>query len=256
MRKSILPFFIFFIISYSAQNKKTLADYEVIAKISNNPIYMKATLLIENNSSLYVVNPKDVRYKKSDSITFSKEKNTYTKYSYSTNKNNFYLLKNSKNQSIQHTSGNNTKFLIEEKIYPFNWQITEESKKIGNFLCRKATTYFRGRNYIAWYSVKLPINAGPWKFSGLPGLIIEIYDDKKTFYWGLKKIKYPYSGNFEIKIPNKNTYSQIDLKKYVSIKEKNSFDFSKRLNSKLSKGSKIQDMKIKRNGIELVYEWE
>lgn len=58
----------------------------------------------------------------------------------------------------------------------FEWHLTEETRLIGELLCKKATTSFRGRKYQAWYCPEIKSKSGPWKFFGLPGLIIEVSD--------------------------------------------------------------------------------
>lgn len=58
----------------------------------------------------------------------------------------------------------------------FDWTILEESRLIENLVCKKAITNFRGREYFAWYCPEINVNVGPWKFNGLPGLILEVYD--------------------------------------------------------------------------------
>jgi GLPGLI family protein len=55
------------------------------------------------------------------------------------------------------------------------------SKRILDFECKSATCSFRGRSYIAYYTEEIPGYSGPWKFSGLPGLILEIATDDKSF---------------------------------------------------------------------------
>ena len=45
-----------------------------------------------------------------------------------------------------------------------------------------AKTTFKGRNYFAWYSIEIPINSGPYKFNGLPGLVVELFDSKKHYH--------------------------------------------------------------------------
>jgi len=45
---------------------------------------------------------------------------------------------------------------------------------ISDYNVTKAKVEFRGRKYEAWFSEEIPINAGPWKFFGLPGLILEV----------------------------------------------------------------------------------
>ena len=72
---------------------------------------------------------------------------------------------------------------------PINWKISTEKKKIGEFQTQKATTNFAGRNWIAWFTTDVPIQDGPYKFSGLPGLIVEIADDKNSHKMELKGLK-------------------------------------------------------------------
>lgn len=70
-------------------------------------------------------------------------------------------------------------YLIEETAPTINWKITKDTTSFSSVKCQKATAYFKGRNWIAWYAPEMPFQSGPWKLNGLPGLIIEAYDDKK-----------------------------------------------------------------------------
>lgn len=63
-----------------------------------------------------------------------------------------------------------------EPIPEFNWEITEETGKIRGLPCRKAEADFRGRHWIVWYSEEIPVSDGPWKFQGLPGLVVYASD--------------------------------------------------------------------------------
>ncbi|WP_231491898.1 GLPGLI family protein [Pedobacter sp. Leaf170] len=80
------------------------------------------------------------------------------------------------------------KYLIEDTLNNFNWKITNEKKMILKYNCTKAITNFRGRNYIAWFADEIPISNGPWKFCGLPGLIICVYDDRLIYHYELTGI--------------------------------------------------------------------
>lgn len=72
-----------------------------------------------------------------------------------------------------------------------DWKLSKDIKKIGKFTCKKATAFFRGREYTAWYTPEIPVPFGPWKLQGLPGLILEAYDVNKSVYWYFKASEYP-----------------------------------------------------------------
>ncbi|WP_144283213.1 GLPGLI family protein [Chryseobacterium echinoideorum] len=68
----------------------------------------------------------------------------------------------------------------------FKWKILNEKQKIGEYNTQKATTEFGGRKWTAWFSSDIPFQDGPYKFSGLPGLIVKIEDDGKNYSWVLQ----------------------------------------------------------------------
>lgn len=63
----------------------------------------------------------------------------------------------------------------------FDWIISEDTLIIKGLKCQKAETAFGNRHWIAWFTSVVPIPDGPYKFCGLPGLIVSLYDIKK--YW-------------------------------------------------------------------------
>lgn len=69
-------------------------------------------------------------------------------------------------------------YIYKEPQPDFNWQLSDETKTVCGNVCHKATSNFRGRNWTVWYS-DIPISEGPWKFAGLPGLILEAEDSTK-----------------------------------------------------------------------------
>jgi GLPGLI family protein len=68
----------------------------------------------------------------------------------------------------------------------FDWKIEAETQKIGEYNTQKATTKFGGRTWTAWFSKNIPMQDGPYKFSGLPGLIVKIEDADLNYSWELK----------------------------------------------------------------------
>jgi len=59
----------------------------------------------------------------------------------------------------------------------FNWKMGVKEKKIQGVFCKNAHTKFRGRVYEVWFAPSIPVSAGPWKFFGLPGLIMQVTDN-------------------------------------------------------------------------------
>ncbi|MDR0541242.1 MAG: GLPGLI family protein [Dysgonamonadaceae bacterium] len=67
-------------------------------------------------------------------------------------------------------------YLYKEPLGGMQWQMTADTMTVLSYLCQKAIIAFRGRQYEAWFAPELPISDGPWKFTGLPGLILAIED--------------------------------------------------------------------------------
>lgn len=70
-----------------------------------------------------------------------------------------------------------------------DWKILPDKEKIGELMTQKATTHFAGRVWIAWFTTEIPIQDGPYKFRGLPGLIVKVEDKTKSHSFVLNGIK-------------------------------------------------------------------
>ena len=68
-----------------------------------------------------------------------------------------------------------------EKMTPIAWTLGTDTTTILGHPCQKATCHWRGRDYEAWFATDIPIRRGPWKFGGLPGLIMKIYDKDRLY---------------------------------------------------------------------------
>lgn len=78
-----------------------------------------------------------------------------------------------------------------EPLSKIEWTIQPQKKKILALECQMATTTFRGRHYTAWFATAIPINAGPWKLNGLPGIILAANDDKNEVSFTCTKMTMP-----------------------------------------------------------------
>lgn len=78
-----------------------------------------------------------------------------------------------------------------EPLTKMEWTIHSQKKKILALECQMATTTFKGRHYTAWFAPAIPINAGPWKLNGLPGIILAANDDKNEVSFTCTKMTMP-----------------------------------------------------------------
>ncbi len=104
-------------------------------------------------------------------------------------------------------------YIYEEEKFPVEWEITEESKEIGEYTAQKALTSFGGRNYEAWFTLEVPIQDGPYVFSGLPGLILELSDADNDFKFSVSSFK-ALQEKVEIDIEEKD-FKTVEKKKFV-----------------------------------------
>lgn len=129
---------------------------------------------------------------------------------------------NKQNKQLLVREKMNDEYVITEEDIPFiNWEITNETRMIKTYHCKMAAAYFRGRYYKAWFTTDVPIVAAPWKFFGLPGLVMDIEDDRHQVKLYVEKIEYPV----DEKVPSfVNNGRKISLDKYFTIRNE---DFKK-----------------------------
>ena len=105
-------------------------------------------------------------------------------------------------------------FSYQEQIPEFIWEIKSDTLEIIGYKCIKAECNFRGRKFIAWFTPDIPINAGPWKFNSLPGLILRVYDNQKHYVFNIVGIRGVAK---QISIPDMK-YIKTNRKKYLAVK--------------------------------------
>ena len=62
------------------------------------------------------------------------------------------------------------------------WELASETKEIMGYICQLATCNYRGRIWKVWFSPDIPINEGPWKLFGLPGLVLDFAISLNTLH--------------------------------------------------------------------------
>lgn len=85
-----------------------------------------------------------------------------------------YVIKSFADNKIKHydTAGLE-KFVYEEPVARWNWEIGDSAKVILGYECLMGTTVYHGRKWTAWFTPEIPVQNGPWKLDGLPGLILQ-----------------------------------------------------------------------------------
>lgn len=130
----------------------------------------------------------------------------------------YKILRNAPTNEITFVTDAPDNFYYKENNIKMQWNIIDkDTMVICGYICKKATTFFAGRSWIAWFSEDLPISCGPWKFSGLPGLILSAYDTDnyfKFFCIGIEQTKcLPWNVNSKqyIKCTNDEYQKQLRL---------------------------------------------
>ncbi|TRX71397.1 GLPGLI family protein [Carboxylicivirga sp. M1479] len=79
--------------------------------------------------------------------------------------------------------------VMQEKLDLFDWRLTGEKDTIVNYPCKSAIAEFRGREYMAYYTTDLPFTAAPWKFHGLPGVMLKLVSTDDVLVFQSEAIK-------------------------------------------------------------------
>lgn len=86
------------------------------------------------------------------------------------------------------------KLYSEDEIPQIDWEISDSTKNVLGYECNLATTNLYGRKWNAWFAPEIPVMNGPWKLSGLPGLILEAETEDGLYYFiatGLQQTTQP-----------------------------------------------------------------
>ena len=106
--------------------------------------------------------------------------------------------------------------LYTEPLPAIDWELADGERTILGYACRRALCTFRGRNYEAWYTPEIAVSGGPWKFGGLPGLILAVKDDAGVLDLEATGVEQRVD---PIRMTDRN-YIKTNRKKYRDLKQK------------------------------------
>jgi GLPGLI family protein len=129
----------------------------------------------------------------------------------------------------------------EESLMPFDsWAIYPDTLSILNLPCQKAMIRFGGREWIAWFTDKIPVSDGPYKFRGLPGLIVKIASADADFRFELVQFK-----KASISLPELPSHTKVSRKKYEELREVSPLLAAQNMDSR------FKSMDVKKNGVSI-----
>lgn len=239
----------------SQSSKYFRVTYEYTNEFESN----KEVLIANQNSAVYIkgampaILPEgELKYKDEKYVAPLKANASSEVQFFSNTKSNDIIMNTISNDKIR--------YIVRDSTIVFNWKLSkDDTKRIGGYLCKKATLDWRGRKYIAYYTEEIPLLSGPYKFKGLPGMILEISTGTSYNFhsWVAKKIDYPivYLKN-EVPAVSDFDYRRINLKQFIDIKQKLKEEEYKAHKARLGKNIQITKIVSSRLGPELFYEWE
>lgn len=178
---SIFPSLIF------AQNYRFTYEYSFVPeKEKKDSVIIDYMNLDTNGKESLFFN--DSKYRIDSAFSISKSLNELTQFKNYNQNLNYKIHKDYNNQKIDFYSRKfNLDLVIEEKDLP-KWTLINEFLKINTLNCQKAYTKYKGREWVAWFTTDIPISDGPYKFIGLPGLIVRIKDSMENHKFDLIQI--------------------------------------------------------------------
>ena len=107
-----------------------------------------------------------------------------------------------------------------DSLHTQTWTMGDSTREVLGYTCQQATADFRGRHWTAWFATDIPVSDGPWKLGGLPGLILEAYDEGQQHVFtavGLERVKdeliifnRPFGGNHRFEQTNRLEFLRME----------------------------------------------
>lgn len=202
--------------SFSAQNQRFMYEYQFVSDSTNRAEVKTELMNLDTTpkSSLfysYTVYKSDSLMKEDLEKQLKATGTINIKTDQKKGKVRYSISKDYINGTIDFRTRIGMDSFIVKEDRKISWKIFPEKQKIGNWDTQKASTEFAGREWTAWFCSDIPIQDGPYKFSGLPGLIIKLEDKTKSHIYNLIAIK--NIGNIVPEINIFGTKKEISLKR-------------------------------------------
>lgn len=186
MKLHVSLFFIFCLALFSAQNKKFIYEYQYISDSTNRENISREIMILNVNKEKSFYYSLNRFISDSTIIEESKKGLMVMPLLYNIPEIDMKDLGNKKVSFETRIAF--SKYTVDQNVN-FKWNLLNEFEEILNYKVQKATTEFGGRTWVAWFAKDIPIQDGPYKFYGLPGLILKIEDTTLSHRFVLKGIR-------------------------------------------------------------------
>ena len=105
-------------------------------------------------------------------------------------------------------------YVTQEPMREIGWEPLDTTTSVDGREAKGAKGWFRGREYFAWYLPSVPVAFGPWKFNGLPGLIVWVEEIGGVYAFLAEKIEVSTSYRMP-KVQFTPTSSKISIEQYA-----------------------------------------
>lgn len=230
-------------LSFNIFYSQKYADYTLTENVNDFKFIAEGKLYINNKNQVkFVLSPfgslltkENKLFKSNDNLLIDEKEPCKDSLIYLTD----FSKKNSIN--LLYDKSCETKTLISEKLQNVKWSFDKSEFKYKNYTVKKAKALINDRTWIVFYSTKIKSKGNPWRFYGLPGLLIKAEDEEKEYVFELKKYVGKVKPNdFEIK-GNYKMNSFIDFKKQMVD------NYWKNLEENFSKYSQSSSYKFDKN---------
>jgi hypothetical protein len=105
-----------------------------------------------------------------------------------------------------------------EKKETLNWILNEEDTiTLQGLLCKKATTIYAQKEWVAYYTEEIPSSIGPWKLYGLPGMIVKASDKDNVHSFEVREL---HQESLPIKYEKNTIFKEVKNKKLIKYRNK------------------------------------
>lgn len=147
--------------------------------------------------------------------------------------------------------GFRTNYWYRETYPQQEWTIQSDTSTICGYVCQKAVCTFCGRSFEAWFSPDIPVGMGPWKFGGLPGLILKLYDKDRLYRFECVNIE---QGRFPVTKYDYSQYKEEERTRLLKLQRKINEDYKNLIGIKstdLRTGQPVVNMPLPYEPLEL-----